>query len=264
MASGKQSRAERQRKIAAAAPKQSNTRLIIGVVIAVLAILAASGVIWVGARESGGAPTAGKDFPAGATGPDGGIVVSGGGVLKPGIPTLDVYADFQCPFCKVYDGLLGTTVENLATSGKANVVHHLKTFLDANLRNDASKRASNAAACAADAGKFLAYRGIVFANQPANEGDGWSDEQLRIFADQVGVSGPAREAWDTCVKDGSYRGYLQRVEDASSRAGVLGTPTYRVNGQSMDFKQVKGEPDVLPTFNAEYARLTGLKGGSNT
>ena len=47
--------------------------------------------------------------------------------------------------------------------------------LDDNLRNDSSTRAGNAAFCAADDGKFQEFHNQLFANQPATEGDGFSD-----------------------------------------------------------------------------------------
>ncbi len=258
MTSGKQARADRQAKIAAATPKQTNTRTILGVVIALVAVIAVGVVIWMATRGSGtNDPTAAKGIPAGATASDGGIVVNAGG-LKSGLPTLDVYEDFQCPACKTAEGILGPTIKQLASSGSANVVYHMKTFLDDNLRNDSSKRAALGATCAADAGKFLAYHDNAFSGQPAREGDGFTDLQLEGFAVQSGISGSALDTWKACVKDKRYASYLTKVEDRSARDKVNATPTFRINGQEVKFNQVKTTQEYVDQFVAALTKA-GVK-----
>ena len=74
---------------------------------------------------------------------------------------------------------LGSTFQEQAQAGKIKLVYHVKNFLDDNLRNDSSTRAANAAFCASDAGKFREFHNTIFPNQPANEGDGYTDAQLK-------------------------------------------------------------------------------------
>lgn len=259
MTSGKQARADRQAKIAAAAPKENKTRLWLGLALALVAILAVGTVIWSATRGSD--TPAARAFPTGATGPDGGIVINQGGA-KAGLPTVDVYFDFQCPYCKEFDAVLGKPINQLADSGRANVVYHIKTFLDDNLRNDSSKRAGMGAACAADQGKFQAYHDLALANQPAQEGTGYTDAQLTQFATQAGITGNALAAWTSCVNTKQYAEYLKKVEETTSRAGVTGTPTYRVNGQDVKFTGATSPADLSAIFTREFARITAGQTGS--
>jgi protein-disulfide isomerase len=164
---------------------------------------------------------------------------TGGGILvnpatvKPKAPTLDVYADFQCPICGRFEKEFGPTLVEMAKAGDVRYVAHMMSFLDLNLNNDSSKRATNAAACAADAGKYLPFYSAVFAAQPAKEGDGYSDAQLTEFAKTAGITGPALTTWQKCTSSGQHNQYVADVETASGKAGVTGTPTVKLNGKDI-------------------------------
>ena len=257
MTSGKQARTDRAAKIAAVTPKESRAKLIAGVLVAVLAVVGIGVAIWMGVRGSGS--TEGK-APAGATGESGGIVVTPADKLQDGAPTVDVYEDFQCPACKQQEQLLGPTLKQLAETGQIKLVYHMKNFLDKNpgmtgLGQTSSTAAANAAACAADAGKFMAYHDAVYAVQPATEGDGYPEAALNQAATTAGISGGALDEWKQCVKDGKYKGYVQRVDEASAEAGINGTPTFLSNGTKIDFEKLKIA--TLDQFKA--ALLTGGK-----
>lgn len=236
MTSGKQARADRQAKIDAVTPKESKTRLIAGVLVAVLAVAAIAGAIWMGVRGSG--DSAGTT-PAGATGEAGGIIINAD-KTKANAATLDIYEDFQCPYCAQMHALYGPTVTKLANAGTLKVAYHMKNFLEKNMRGQgstSSTRPANAAACAADAGKFSAYHDLVLKNQPETEGVGYADELLLQLGEKAGISGGALGTWTQCVKDGRYKGYVQRVDEASAKNGINSTPTYQVNGQTLELKQ---------------------------
>lgn len=243
MTSGKQAKSERtarQAKIDAAAPKQSKARpaLIVGVVLVTLIALGAA--VWFGNRstapEQADTATGSANYPQGATGPEGGIAIAAN-TPQQGAPTLDIYEDFQCPACQQVEQALGPTIKKMANDGEITAVYHIKTFLDASQRNDASMRSGNGAACAADAGSFQAYHDQVYAHPPATEGDGWTDAQLEQFASAAGISGNNLTTWQQCFADGKYQPYLQRVEEATARDGITGTPTFRVNGQEFNLQQ---------------------------
>lgn len=244
MTSGKQAksdRAARQAKIDAAAPKERKTKPALVAAVVLVTLLALGAAVWFGNRSTAPDPAGtatgnSADHPQGATGPEGGIAISSAN-LKEGAPTLDVYEDFQCPACQQIEQALGPTIKKMANDGEIKVVYHTKTFLDANLRNDASTRAGNGAACAADAGAFGAYHDQVYANPPANEGEGWTDAQLEQFASAAGISGDKMTTWQQCFADRKYTPYLQRVEEATARAGVTSTPSFRVNGEKFDLQQ---------------------------
>ena len=59
------------------------------------------------------------------------------------------------------------------------------------------------------------------------------------------IAGNDLTTWKQCVADKKYDTYLQRVEDATAKAGVTGTPTFRVNGKEfkLDQQQVASAAD---------------------
>ena len=257
MTSGKQARADRAAKIEAVTPKESRTKLIAGVLVAILAVAGIGWAIAMGVQSSGS--TEGK-APAGATGESGGIVVTPASALKQGAPTVDVYEDFQCPACGQQHKLLGPTLKQLSDTGQIKLVYHMKNFLEAQLTGlgaPSSTAAANAAACAADAGRFLPYHAALFDLQPAREGEGYPEATLAKAAATAGITGAALTTWNQCVKDGTYKGYVQRVDEASAKAGINGTPTYLSNGTKIDFEKLK-----ISTVDQFRAAL--LTGGTST
>ena len=241
MTSGKQSKAERserQAKIDAAAPKPSKAKPIL---VALVVIAGIGAAVFFGNRST--APDQAvtgnaNSYPKGATGPTGGIVVNADKV-KAGAPTLDIYEDFQCPACEQLEKAVGPTIKQMSEAGEVKVAYHIKNFLDANLGNDSSTRAGNAAACAADVGAFQAYHDQVYAHPPAKEGDGYTDAQLEQFATGAGISGANLVTWKKCVADKKYDSYIKGVDEATAKAGVNSTPTLQVNGKTFDLSAQK-------------------------
>jgi protein-disulfide isomerase len=121
----------------------------------------------------------------------------------------------------------------MAKSGDVKLVVHTLRFLDDALKNDSSVRSAGAAACAADANKYLPYHAVVFAAQPAKEGEGYTDAQLTAFATQAGIAGPAMTTWQQCTTSGKHKQYVLDVQEASDKAGITGTPTVKLNGNDI-------------------------------
>jgi protein-disulfide isomerase len=195
----------------------------------------------------------GEEAPADAALPAG-VETAGGGVPVGSAdgPILELYEDFQCPICATFEGALGDTLADLATSGSARIVYFPLSFLDRQLDNDSSLRAANAAGCAQDAGAFAAYHDTVFANQPEREGEGYTDEQLLEFGREAGIDGDAYPTFETCVQDLTYEGWVQQVQQAANDRPVTGTPTLFLDGELIDTADlVTGEsyaPEKLRTL----------------
>jgi protein-disulfide isomerase len=236
--------AERKAKIQAAAPKQQGpNRIILATVIAVLAIVGVVVGTVIAKNTSGGSGTvAAGSLPKGVTESGGGISTERAKAGSTG-PVVDLYEDFQCPSCEQLEQVLGPKLRELETAGTIRLRYHVLTFLDRNLGNDSSSRAANAAMCAADQGRFGAYHDVVYANQPSQEGKGWTDAELEAFAQQAGITGGAMTSWQTCVKDESHKAYIASVQSASDTSGVTGTPTVMVDGRKFDLQGVT--PDNL-------------------
>ena len=224
-------RPDAKKKIATVTPKSGPNPVIIGAVIALVVVLAVVVAIVIGNSSKSGSSVA-QTVPAGVVGgTGGGILVNA--TSKPNAPTLDVYADYQCPICGRFEKQFGPSIVALAKAGQIKYVAHMMTFLDINLKNDSSARATNAAACAADAGKFIEYHSAIFAAQPVQEGAGYTDAQLTEFATTAGITGPALTTWQKCTTSGQHNQYVADVETASGKAGVTGTPTVFLNGKDI-------------------------------
>lgn len=154
--------------------------------------------------------------------------------VKDGIPTLQLWEDFQCPACGQLEKANGAGIEQLAKDGKINLIYRPTTFLDGNLKNDSSKRATAAWGCAIEAGKGLEYHNALYANQPANEGDGYTDEQLQSLAATAGVSDTA--AFSKCYTDRKYLGWALNSTQVFTEGNFQGTPTGVLNGNEIDIK----------------------------
>jgi protein-disulfide isomerase len=230
----------RQAKIQAAQKSSGGgaNKIVVATVVVVVAIIAVvGGVIWTEQSKKNEITGGGNALPPGVTELGAGYPAFTDVKAQPGAPTLDVYEDFQCPACKAFEDALGPTVEELAKAGKVKLVYHVKNFLDDNLRNDSSTKAGNAAFCAADDGRFQEYHDQLYANQPT-EGAGFTDAELKGFAEASGITGPALETWQSCYDAGKYVDYVNSVEKKSFADGVRGTPTLQLNGKPMDLSQV--------------------------
>jgi protein-disulfide isomerase len=227
-------RPDASKKIATATPKSGPNVVLIGAVVAVVLILAVVVAIVIGNNSKSGSTTAsGNSVPVGVVGGTGGGILVDPAAANSKVPTVEVYADFQCPVCGNFEKAFGPTLTKMAKAAQIKYVVHMMTFLDANLGNDASKRATNAAACAADAGKFGEYHSAVFAAQPAKEGDGYTNAQLTEFAKTAGITGPALTTWQKCTDSGQHNQYVADVADASGKAGINQTPTVKLNGKDV-------------------------------
>ncbi|MEP7191668.1 MAG: thioredoxin domain-containing protein [Actinomycetota bacterium] len=235
-------RPDASKKIAKATPKSGPNVVLIGAVLAIVVVLAVVVAIVIGNNSKSGSNTA-QSVPSGVVGGTGGGILVDPAAADAKVPTVDVYADFQCPICGQFEESFGSTLTEMAKAAQVKYVVHMMTFLDTNLGNDSSKRATNAAACAADAGKFGEYHSAVFAAQPAKEGDGYTDAQLTEFAKTAGITGPALTTWQQCTTSGQHDQYVTDVADASGRAGVTGTPTVFLNGK--DITKTLTTPDAL-------------------
>jgi protein-disulfide isomerase len=232
------SRPDASAKIKAAAPKQGPNRILIGGIVAAVAILGIVLAVILGSSSGGSSRASGSSaLPQGATGTGGGIVANAS-TAKAAAPTLDLYEDFQCPVCGKLEQVFGQQISSMAKAGDIKLVVHMMSFLDAKLGNDSSVRAAAAAACAADQGKFLDYHGVVYANQPAQEGAGYTDADLMGFASKAGISGSALTTWTKCFDAKTHLGYAKDVETAAEKAGVFSTPTLKLNGKDLPLQQL--------------------------
>jgi protein-disulfide isomerase len=149
-------------------------------------------------------------------------------VLNPeSTPKIDVYVDYQCPACRVFEIINGGYLNEVIAQKKAKVVFHPMTFI-----GPESILAANSAACAADESKFVDMNLALFQNQSDSENSGkWSSEYLVELGKSIGITSGT---FETCVNDGKYIKWTSNVAAASAKADVNGTPTIFVNGKQLD------------------------------
>ncbi|MEZ0074102.1 DsbA family protein [Planotetraspora sp. GP83] len=162
-----------------------------------------------------------RHVPAGASTIGDGIAVGEGRV------TVDVYIDFQCPFCRAFEEAAGPTLRSTVDDGLATIVYHPMAFLDQLSTNHYSFRAANASGCASDGGRFVEYADALFANQPPEGGPGLLDDELVEIGRSVGLNTPA---FAQCVRDRVYHDWVAYVTERAIERGVSGTPTVLVEG----------------------------------
>lgn len=166
------------------------------------------------------------------------------------VPILTIWEDFQCPACGAVEAANGAGISQLAEEGKVRLIWRPTTFLDANLGNDASERAVAAWGCAIDAGKAKEYHDVVFANQPAVEGAGFSDETLIGFATEAGITGAALDSFTTCYNDRTYLSWSANSTAIFYASGVGGTPSALLNGVQVP-SEVLSDKAALDALVAE-------------
>lgn len=230
--------AKRQRTIAVSA-------LLVG-----LAILAA--VVVVILSQGNRSALEGVHSPQGST-LSGGIPVGADGVAGSTSGSADdaveveVYSDFMCPFCALFEETNGPMLAELRESGDIVLTYHPVSILDRFSEGSAySTRSATAVALVADQAPeaFVELNDLLFANQPAEGTPGLSDAEIADLAREAGV--PDEVA--TQIEDGSYMAdaadgersatFVEWTEKATEQAtkdlGGLGTPAIVIDGEVLD------------------------------
>jgi protein-disulfide isomerase len=201
------------------AEQRRRNLVVAGVAVVVIAVIVGIGIAVQGSRD--------------ATGP---VAVPAGTVDTYGIPrgdesapvTMDLYEDFQCPVCKAYEGYLSDTYTKNVDAGTLRIVYHPMAFLD-----DYSKRSLATAACVLDQNgpdAYLTLHGLLYQNQPSEQGPYPSDDDLAKLAAQAGAD---QAAVAKCQQAGTFDGWAKAATDAASKAHVTGTPTMFIDGQEV-------------------------------
>lgn len=239
----------RRNQAAQAQQKRLNRIIIVGALVLVVVLIG----VFIGVLVQNQAHTAttSSATPPNATASKNGVVVNPG-KAKTGAPVVELFFDYQCPVCKQFEGIYGATLASLADSGEIELHYRNMTFLDNNLNNDASLRAGIGAACSDFAGKYSAYHEQIYVNQPANEGDGYADAVLRdTIPATVGISGTDLTSFQACYDQQTTKAFVNGTNEAASKDGVTGTPSFRVNGKDVPLSSFG---NVQPTGLADLIK----------
>ncbi|MFT2713180.1 DsbA family protein [Clavibacter sp. Sh2126] len=175
-----------------------------------------------------------------------------------GVAHIRVYVDYLCTACKEFQDTNGAQMEGWLQSGAATVEVHPVAILTSKSQGY-SQRAANAAACVADTSPdgFWAFNASLFAEQPAEQSTGLSDERITELAGQAGASSPDVAK---CIADQRFQSWVNAATDRvlngdipdSNVAKVVGAPVIVVGE-----RQYTGQPDDAKAFAAFVLQAAG-------
>ena len=217
---------------------------------AALAVLAVVVTIILG-QGTPSAPDLDAETPlAGVTAPttaldNGGIPVGADGIAGTtsgaDAVTVSVYYDYMCPVCGTFEKVNAVPLDGLMRAGDITVEYHPISILDRlSQGSQFSTRSAQAAAYIADADpeNFLAFHEAMFANQPAENTAGLSDDEIAAFAVGAGVSQTIAD--QLSADGGKFTTWVAATTAQGTLDGVTGTPTVMINGT-----KVGADVDVL-------------------
>ena len=141
-------------------------------------------------------------------------------------PVIDVWEDFQCPACGLFEKANGQYLHDVVNQGKAKVVFHMLSFI-----GPESTILANAAGCADAAGKFLDLHSYLYAHQVTENSGYWGTKAVIAAGKSAGITDPA---FAKCVNAGTYSKWVQNVETSGSTQNINQTPTILINGKELD------------------------------
>ena len=165
--------------------------------------------------------------------PDGGDPLERRTKGSPSAPVvITEWFDYQCPACRTYSLSREPEIERLyVDTGKVRFVSRNLPFL-----GPESFLAAEAAECAADQGRYWAYRTLLFQRWRGENVGAYSVENLKRLASELGLD---RGRFDACLDGGKYREAVLAEVREGSALGVRATPTFFING-----RPISGVPSV--------------------
>ena len=219
----------RQKNVVSAKSGDTVTRnIVIGMVVFVLLILVVFGFIARNSSTEIATPSAISKIKADKSGEqvtsqtllenDNGIVFN-----VDAKPQIDIWEDFQCPFCNIFEKSMGGYIESLIRNKEAKVVYHMVSFIGPD-----SVRAANAAYCAADEGRFIEFHKSLYAIQGQENSGVYINENLVEVGKRLGITS---DSFQSCVNENKYGDTVKKVYDSMQKNNVTGTPTLFINGK---------------------------------
>lgn len=245
---GRRTRNDRRRRQPITSPRPLvSLPMIWGV--ALVAVMAVAGLIYLGERLRQPPPGTIGSVPAGETGPaaaaspatsaqapagsaPAGTIVYDGKSKGPkdGPVELIEYADFQCPVCGAHARLAAPRIdEAYVAKGQVRVTFRHFPFIGLE-----SLQAAMASECANEQGQFWPYHDKIFANQSGENQGAFAADKLKGFARDLGLD-TAR--FDACVDSNKYRDPVREQFNEGQRAGVRATPTFFLSEQKIEGAQ---------------------------
>lgn len=150
-------------------------------------------------------------------------------VFGDGPDTVSTWVDFMCPYCGQFEQTEGETITELVEDGSITLELHPVAILDRlSQGTQFSSRSASAmyAVAEADPANAYAFLTAMYENQPAEQSQGLTDEEMVQIAKDAGVNVTA-ELEDAIL---SHK-FLDFAQDQQLPEGATGTPSLAVNGE---------------------------------
>jgi peptidylprolyl isomerase len=182
-------------------------------------------------------------FPKGALAPSYGIVFNPKAVKK-----VDIWEDFQCPKCAVFESINKANIAKLISSKTVQVNYHPLSFIGVE-----SQRAAMVAGCAADQGKYVQAHDLLFKSQPTKENSGtWTYPYLLKKMATIGLT---NTVFKKCVNTEKYAAWIATVQQSVVNTSVVATPTVVVNGIQLNRTTDYSDPAAFMAAIANPAKI---------
>lgn len=212
----------------------------VGGIVVTLAILVAAGAIELGSKPV--------------------FVAAGASAGIPTAPvTIEVWADFQCPYCGLFaHGLEPTLLRDYAATGRA-----VLRFRDYAFLGQESLDAAVAARCADRQGRFWSYHDLLYASQNGENQGTFAQANLVKLAAFAGLDATT---FTSCLGDGTVATEVAAETKEGKTLGIESTPTVRIVGPG-GTKILKGLTPLKTLTDAVDAIASGkteTTGGSGS
>jgi len=136
------------------------------------------------------------------------------------------FADFQCPFCEQwFKTVEPSIISDYVKTGKVQFIWRDYAFL-----GQESTWAAEAARCANDQGKFWEFHDYLYQHQGQENSGAFNKDKLEGFAADMGLD---TASFNSCLDSDKYASQVSTDQADGQKAGVSGTPTIFINGQSI-------------------------------
>lgn len=137
--------------------------------------------------------------------------------------TIVEFSDYECEFCGAAEPVVSRVMQEY--QGKVRLVFQSFPLSIHRFSN----KASEAALCAGEQGKYWDMHGLLFSNQKALK-----PEDLAGYGKAIGLEWAA---YSTCLDSGRMAASIEESRKAGERAGVTATPTFFINGRPISGSQ---------------------------
>lgn len=186
--------------------------------------LAIGGLLAGGALRPGGVAAGPTPTPSASPSAVTALPVDGMSLgLASALVTIEVWADYQCPYCGLQaHGIEPSIVRDQVATGAARLVFRDFAFLGRE-----STDAAVAARCAGAQGRFWDYHDLLFASQQGENQGAFVRQNLLGLGRFAGLD---EAAFGTCLDDPAIAKAVADETAAGRGHGIESTPTLRISG----------------------------------